>query len=106
MFNTNLEQLPKAMPLIKSNVKPKMLLVSKLYHDPLPSYDHLSNSLMSLSAACRTVILCTDPELDEEECVVWPFFIQLLQASFLLRKLVVNLPHIYGLQHGIVVARV
>lgn len=46
----------------------------------------------------------TDPELDKEESVVRPFFIQLLQASFLLGELVVNLPHIYRLQHGIIVA--
>lgn len=53
-----------------------------------------------------TLYLCTDPELDEEECIVWPFFVQLLQASFFLRELVVDLPHIYGFQHWVVVTGV
>ena len=35
---------------------------------------------------------------------MWPFFIQLLEATFLLRELVINLPHIYGLQHRVIVA--
>lgn len=35
------------------------------------------------------------PELDEEERVVWPFFKKLLQASFLLWELVVDLPNIH-----------
>lgn len=47
--------------------------------------------------------LSTDPELDEEECIVWPFFVELLQASFFLRKFVIDLPHIYGFQHWVIV---
>lgn len=46
--------------------------------------------------------MCTNPELDKKEGIVWPFFVQLLKASFLLRELVVNLPHIYGLQYRVI----
>ena len=89
-----------------------------IYYKRKHIWDNSSKQLTSFSATCLTkstvteklsvgtLVLCTDPELDEEECVVWPFFIQLLQASFLLRELVVNLPHIYGLQHRVIVARV
>lgn len=52
------------------------------------------------------LVLSTNPELDEKEGIVWPFFIQLLQSSFLLWELVVDLPHIYRLQHGVTVAGV
>ncbi len=46
------------------------------------------------------------PELDEKEGVVRPFIKQLLQASFLLRELVVDLPDVHRLQIGVAVARV
>lgn len=68
--------------------------------------DPETNIGLDWSNLYQLLLLCTYPELDEEECVVWPFFIQFLQASFLLRELVVNLPHIYRLQHGVIVARV
>ena len=45
------------------------------------------------------------PELDKKESVVWPFVKQLLQASFLLRELVVDLPDVHTLQQGVAVAR-
>lgn len=35
------------------------------------------------------------PELDKKESVVWPFVKQLLQASFLLWELVVDLPDVH-----------
>lgn len=50
------------------------------------------------------LVLCTNPEFDQEERVTRPFFIQLFQASFFLRKLVVNLPHVYGFQNRVTVA--
>lgn len=46
------------------------------------------------------------PELDEKESVVWPFVKKLLQASFLLRELVIDLPDVHRLQIGVAVARV
>lgn len=51
----------------------------------------------------RTLCVCTDPELDEEECIVRPFFVEFFQASLLFRELVVDLPHVYGFQHWVVV---
>lgn len=85
-------------------------LVSEVHLDqtliPISDWTGPIYSSQKKKKSVGTLILCTDPELDEEECVVWPFFIQLLQASFLLRELVINLPHIYRLQHGVIVARV
>ncbi len=46
------------------------------------------------------------PELDEKESVVWPFVEQLLQSTFLLGELVVDLPDVHRLQIGVAVARV
>lgn len=46
------------------------------------------------------------PELDEEERIVRPFVKQLLQASFLLWELVVDLSDVHRLQIGVAVARV
>lgn len=46
------------------------------------------------------------PEFDEKESIVWPFVKQLLQASFLLRELVVDLSYVHGLQVGVAVAGV
>lgn len=50
--------------------------------------------------------MCTDPELDKEECIVRPFFVELFQPPFLFRELVIDLPHVYGLQHWVVVTGV
>lgn len=44
------------------------------------------------------------PKLDKKESIVWPFVKKLLQASFLLWKLVVDLPNIHRLQIGVAVA--
>lgn len=49
--------------------------------------------------------MSTDPELDEEEGIVRALLVQLLQASLLLGEFVVDLPHVDGLQHGVIVAR-
>lgn len=46
------------------------------------------------------------PELDQEESIVWPFVKKLLQASLLLRELVVDLPNVHRLQTGVAVAGV
>lgn len=54
----------------------------------------------------RSLYVCTDPELDEEECIVWPFFVELFQAPLLFRELVIDLPHVDGFQHWVVVTRV
>lgn len=45
------------------------------------------------------------PELHEEEGYLRSFVVQLLEAAFLLRELVVNLPHVHCLQEGIRVRR-
>lgn len=37
------------------------------------------------------------PELDEKESIVWPFVKKVLQASFLLWELVIDLPNIHRL---------
>lgn len=44
------------------------------------------------------------PELDEEKRIVGPFVKKLLQASFLLWELVVDLPDVHRLQIGVAVA--
>ena len=48
----------------------------------------------------------TYPELDQEEGVLWPLLVELLQAALLLRELVVDLPDVHRLQHRVAVARV
>lgn len=53
-----------------------------------------------------SLYMCTDPELDEEECIVRPFFVELFQSPFLFRELVIDLPDVYGLQHWVVVTGV
>lgn len=44
------------------------------------------------------------PKLDKKKSIVWPFVKKLLQASFLLWELVVDLPNIHWLQIGVAVA--
>lgn len=44
------------------------------------------------------------PEFDKEEGVSWPPFKELLQAPFLLRELVIDLPDIHCLEVGVIVA--
>lgn len=43
------------------------------------------------------------PKFDEEEGVLGPTLIELLEAAFLLRKLVVDLADVYGLQQRVAV---
>lgn len=44
------------------------------------------------------------PEFDKEEGIGWPPFKELLQAPFLLRELVIDLPDIHCLEVGVIVA--
>lgn len=46
------------------------------------------------------------PEFDEKESVVWPLVKQLLQSSFPLWELVIDLSDVHRLQIGVTVARV
>lgn len=46
------------------------------------------------------------PELDQEESVLRAFLIELLEASLLLRELVIDLPDVHRLQQGVTVGRV
>lgn len=79
-------------------------IVSKCKSLKLSPDDNLQTFLDQASGSYHFEFWVTDPELDEEERVVRPFFIQLLQASFLLRKLVVNLPHVYWFQYRVAVS--
>ena len=49
----------------------------------------------------RIVSVKICPELDEEESVLGSLVKQLLQSSRLFRKLVLDLPDVDGLQHGL-----
>lgn len=44
------------------------------------------------------------PELDQVESVLWALAEQLLEATLLLGELVVDLPDVHTLQHGVAVA--
>lgn len=44
------------------------------------------------------------PELYKEEGIGWPLFKELLQAPFLLRELVIDLPDVHRLEVGVTVA--
>lgn len=48
-------------------------------------------------------LLAAYPKLDEKEGVLWATLIELLEATFLLRKLVVDLADVHGLQQRVAV---
>lgn len=55
---------------------------------------------------CNNPHRSTHPEFNKEECVLGAFLIQLFQAAFLLRKLVVDLSDVHGFEQGVTVGGV
>ena len=49
----------------------------------------------------RDVCVEIGPELDEEEGVCRPLLVELLESALLFRELVLDLPDVDGLQHGL-----
>lgn len=45
----------------------------------------------------------THPEFYQEEGILWPFSVQLLQSSFLLWKFIINLTNVHRLQQSVAV---
>lgn len=80
------------------------------HHHTQPSMGTRDTNYQSCQQACSSrmtlptpTLPAAYPKLDEKEGVLGPTLIELLEATFLLRKLVVDLADVHGLQQRVAV---